>query len=35
VRYREVLHAEVRQTVETDAEVADELHQLFHVLVSG
>ena len=32
MRYREVLRAEVRQTVQTDAEVADELHQLFRVL---
>lgn len=35
MRYREVLRAEVRQTVQTDAEVADELHQLFHVLAGG
>jgi RNA polymerase sigma-70 factor (ECF subfamily) len=34
-RYREVLRAEVRQTVRTDAEVADELHQLFRVLAGG
>ncbi len=32
LRYRELLRAEVRQTVETDAEVGDELRELFRVL---
>jgi RNA polymerase sigma-70 factor (ECF subfamily) len=31
-RYREFLRAEVRRTVETDAEVDGELHELFQVL---
>ena len=31
-RYREVLRAEVRRTVDTEAEVDDELHQLLRVL---
>ena len=31
-RYREVLRAEVRQTVETEAEVDEELHELLRVL---
>ena len=31
-RYREVLRAEVRQTVETEAEVDEELRELLHVL---
>ncbi len=31
-RYRETLRAEVRQTVETEAEVDEELHELFRVL---
>ena len=35
VRYRELLRAEVRQTVETEAEVDEELHELFRVLASG
>jgi predicted transcriptional regulator len=30
--YREVLHAEVRRTVETEAEVDEELHELLRVL---
>lgn len=34
-RYREFLRAEVRQTVETDAEVDGELHELFRVLAGG
>jgi RNA polymerase sigma-70 factor (ECF subfamily) len=34
-RYREVLRAEVRRTVDTEAEVDDELHQLLHVLTAG
>jgi RNA polymerase sigma factor (sigma-70 family) len=33
-RYREVLRAEVRQTVETEAEVDEELHELLRVLTS-
>jgi RNA polymerase sigma-70 factor (ECF subfamily) len=32
MRYRELLRAEVRQTVETEAEVDEELHELFRVL---
>ena len=35
VRYRELLRAEVRQTVETEAEVDSELHELFRVLSGG
>jgi RNA polymerase sigma-70 factor (ECF subfamily) len=35
MRYRELLRAEVRQTVETDAEVDGELHELFRVLAGG
>jgi len=31
-RYREVLRAEVRRTVDTEAEVDEELHELLHVL---
>ena len=34
-RYRELLRAEVRQTVETEAEVDGELHELFRVLSAG
>ena len=34
-RYRELLRAEVRQTVETEAEVDEELHELFRVLAGG
>jgi RNA polymerase sigma factor (sigma-70 family) len=34
-RYREVLRAEVRQTVETEAEVDEELHELLRVLTRG
>ena len=34
-RYRELLRAEVRQTVETEAEVDGELHELFRVLAGG
>ena len=33
LRYRELLRAAVRQTVETEAEVDGELHELFRVLV--
>jgi RNA polymerase sigma-70 factor (ECF subfamily) len=33
-RYREFLRAEVRRTVDTDAEVDGELHELFRVLAS-
>jgi DNA-directed RNA polymerase specialized sigma24 family protein len=32
MRYRELLRAEVRQTVQSDAEVDGELHELFRVL---
>ena len=32
MRYRELLRAEVRQTVRTEAEVDEELHELFRVL---
>ena len=35
MRYRELLRAEVRQTVETEAEVDEELHELFRVLAGG
>jgi len=31
-RYREVLRAEVRKTVDTEAEVDEELHELLRVL---
>jgi RNA polymerase sigma factor (sigma-70 family) len=34
-RYREVLRAEVRRTVDTEAEVDDELHDLLHVLTAA
>jgi RNA polymerase sigma-70 factor (ECF subfamily) len=34
-RYREVLRAEVRQTVDTESEVEEELHQLLRVLTGG
>ncbi len=34
-RYRELLRAEVRETVETEAEVDEELHELFRVLADG
>jgi len=34
-RYREVLRAEVRRTVDTEAEVDEELHELLHVLTRG
>ena len=34
-RYREALRAEVRRTVETEAEVGEELHQLLRVLTRG
>jgi len=34
-RYREGLRAEVRQTVESEAEVAGELRELLRVLSSG
>ena len=34
-RYREVLRAEVRRTVETEAEVNEELHELLRVLTKG
>jgi RNA polymerase sigma-70 factor (ECF subfamily) len=34
-RYRELLRAEVRQTVETEAEVDEELHELFRVLAGA
>ena len=34
-RYREVLRAEVRRTVDTEAEVDEELHALLHVLTGG
>src|SRR5438034_1426276 len=34
-RYRQVLTAEVRQTVETEAEVDEELHELLRVLTRG
>jgi RNA polymerase sigma factor (sigma-70 family) len=33
--YREALRAEVRQTVETEAEVDEELHELLRVLAGG
>ena len=34
-RYREALRAEVRRTVDTEAEVGEELHELLHVLTRG
>jgi DNA-directed RNA polymerase specialized sigma24 family protein len=34
-RYREALRAEVRRTVDTEAEVDEELHELLHVLTSA
>lgn len=34
-RYRELLRAEVRETVETEAQVDEELHELFRVLARG
>jgi RNA polymerase sigma factor (sigma-70 family) len=34
-RYREVLHAEVRRTVETEAQAQDELHVLLRVLTEN
>ena len=34
-RYREVLRAEVRRTVDTEAEVDEELHELFRVLTAA
>jgi RNA polymerase sigma factor (sigma-70 family) len=34
-RYREVLRAEVRRTVDTEAEVDQELHELLRVLTAG
>jgi RNA polymerase sigma-70 factor (ECF subfamily) len=34
-RYREVMRAEVRRTVDTDAEVDEELHELLRVLTKG
>ena len=34
-RYRGVLRAEVRRTVDTDAEVDGELHELFRVLTGN
>jgi DNA-directed RNA polymerase specialized sigma24 family protein len=34
-RYRELLRAQVRQTVASEAEVDGELHELFRVLTSG
>ncbi|HEX5492211.1 MAG TPA: sigma-70 family RNA polymerase sigma factor [Candidatus Udaeobacter sp.] len=34
-RYREVLRAEVRRTVDTDAEVDAELHELLRILTRG
>ena len=35
MRFRELLRAEVRQTVASDKDVDPELHELFRVLVSG
>jgi RNA polymerase sigma-70 factor (ECF subfamily) len=35
MRYRELLRAEVRQTVTTEGEVDGELHELFRVLAGG
>ena len=34
-RYRELLRAQVRQTVASEAEVDEELHEIFRVLTSG
>jgi RNA polymerase sigma factor (sigma-70 family) len=34
-RYREVLHAEVRRTVETEAQAHEELHELLRVLTES
>jgi RNA polymerase sigma factor (sigma-70 family) len=34
-RYREALRAEVRRTVDTESEVAEELHELLRVLTRG
>jgi len=34
-RYREALRAEVRRTVDTEAEVDEELHELLRVLTRG
>jgi hypothetical protein len=34
-RYREVLRAEVRRTVDTEAEADEELHELLPVLTEG
>jgi RNA polymerase sigma factor (sigma-70 family) len=34
-RYKEFLRAEVRRTVDSDAEVNEELHELFRVLADG
>jgi RNA polymerase sigma factor (sigma-70 family) len=34
-RYREALRAEVRQTVDTEAKVDEELHELLHVLTAA
>src|SRR5439155_26598083 len=34
-RYREALRAEVRRTVDTEAEVGEELHELLRVLTRG
>jgi RNA polymerase sigma factor (sigma-70 family) len=34
-RYREMLRAEVRRTVDTEAEVGEELHELLRVLTRG
>jgi hypothetical protein len=34
-RYREALRAEVRRTVDTEAQVDEELHELLRVLTEG
>ena len=34
-RYREALHAEVRRTVETEAQAQEELHELLRVLTEN
>ena len=34
-RYRDVLRAEVRRTVDTEAEADEELHELLRVLTEG
>jgi hypothetical protein len=34
-RYRQVLRAEVRRTVDTEAEVDEELHELLRVLTAA